>query len=85
MLTGMGRHKDGRPVLMLGLSGENVARLVAGEPIMFDAARRVGPAGADDGAPDCWVVVAYGKTDIDLLTHLRQVGMSIRAGDGTGG
>jgi len=85
VLTGIGRHKDGRPVLMLGLSGENVTRLVADEPVMFDVAKRFGPQGADEGAPDCWVVVVYGKTDAELWGKLQQLRAAIGgAGDSSG-
>lgn len=33
MIKALGRHGDGRPLLLLGLSGENMTRLMAGEPI----------------------------------------------------
>jgi hypothetical protein len=45
---------DGRPMMLLGLSGENVTRLVAGEPIVFDG-DEVGYAGK--------VVIVYGNTE----------------------
>lgn len=51
-----------RPVMILGLSGENVTRLVAGEPIRFDA--------EDIGLPPCTVVIMYGRTEAEIAAAL---------------
>lgn len=57
-----------RPLMLLGLSGENVARLVAGEPIRFDA--------TEIGLPPCTVVIMYGRTEADIAAALgRKVGL----------
>jgi hypothetical protein len=37
MLKASGRTESGRPLLVLGLTGENMARLMAGEPILIHA------------------------------------------------
>lgn len=57
------RGTDGdRPLMLLGLSGENVTRLIAGEPIRFDA--------AEIGLPSCTVVIMYGHTEADIAAAL---------------
>lgn len=38
MLKGSGTTSDGRPVLVVGLSSENIRRLQVGQPIYFDMA-----------------------------------------------
>lgn len=57
--------KTNREVLMIGLSGENVARLAAGEPI-YKRLEAVGFPGVD-------LVIAYGKTEGDVLKDLNQL------------
>jgi hypothetical protein len=57
-------------VLVLGLSGENVTRLTAGEPIYLDLADLVPALGS---AP---VVICYGRTEESLLDDLRQHGLA---------
>jgi hypothetical protein len=52
----------GRPMILLGLSGENIARLCADEPIVFDAAE----LGFDGN-----VVIVYGRTVGDIVTMIR--------------
>jgi hypothetical protein len=56
----------GRPFMLLGLSGENVARLAAGEPIAFDG-DQLGYAGK--------VIVVYGRTEADITAQLREHGL----------
>lgn len=69
MIKATGRTGDGRPLLVLGLSGENVTRLAAGEPIRFDL--------ASVGMPPCVVLIVYGRTEdeiaVDLQRHLGAV------------
>lgn len=57
---------NGRPMMLLGLSGENVTRLAAGEPIAFDG-DQLGYAGK--------VVIVYGKTEDDIVAQLREHGL----------
>lgn len=70
MLKAKGRREDGAPVMLLGLTGENVTRLVAGEPIVFDA--------AIIGFPPCDVVVVYGRREQDIVDMLKAGGGEIR-------
>jgi hypothetical protein len=69
VIKATGRAGDGRPLLVLGLSGENVTRLTAGEPMSLDL-RDVGMR--------LHVLVVYGRTEDDiagdLKTHLGAVG-----------
>lgn len=57
----------GKPALILGLSGENMARLMAGEPIMLDAATL--------GLPEMTVVVVGGRTEDAIVADLRKHGL----------
>lgn len=50
------------PAMVLGLTGENVARLAAGEPIAFE--------GQELGFPDIRVVVIYGQDNDAIITEL---------------
>lgn len=60
----------GQPVLFLGLSGENVTRLTAGEPIRVSAAQM-----RDLGLPEVEVVLHYGRTEQDILDELEAHGV----------
>lgn len=64
MIKARGRTGDGRPVVLLGLSGENVARLVADEPIVFDLAQL--------GLGPCRVVILYGRTEEEIAGWLER-------------
>lgn len=61
MIKATGTHRDGRPVLVIGLSAENVRRLQAGNPILFDA-RELGL--------DHWVTIIAGETEAALARDL---------------
>jgi len=52
----------GVPVVILGLTGENVTRLTAGEPIRFNL--------SDLGLPPCLVVICYGRTEEAITRDL---------------
>ena len=60
-------EKDGKPYLLLGLDGENITRLVAGEPIAFDL------VGEHSGRMR--VGIFYGKTPEDLRARLAEIGV----------
>jgi hypothetical protein len=62
----------GVPVLFLGLSGENVTRLAAGEPIRMTAATM-----RDLDLPQVEVVLHYGRTEDDILAELKAHGVRI--------
>lgn len=55
-----------RRVLLLGLSGENMARLMADEPIPLDAAQL--------GLPAQPIVIVGGRTEEDIKAHVLKVG-----------
>lgn len=61
----------GSPVLFLGLSGENVTRLAAGEPIRVSAT-----AMRELGLPQVEVVIHYGRTEQDILDELEAHGVT---------
>lgn len=63
MLNAAGRTADGRPLLMLGLSGENMTRLMAGEPIILEAEKF--------GLDPMQVLICGGRTEHDILDRLR--------------
>jgi hypothetical protein len=60
--------RDGRPVVGLGLSRDNVERLTHDRPIIVDA--------ADLGEPQ-WgqIVLFFGETEKDMQAELRKHGM----------
>lgn len=62
--------KDGRPLVILGLSGENVTRIVAGEPLVVDM--------AEMGLPPMEVAIIYGRTEQAILENLRKDGADVR-------
>lgn len=64
MLKAGGRTADGTPLAFMGLSGENITRLVAGEPIKVNL--------AEWGLPSCEVVVLYGRTDLDIAAAMQK-------------
>ncbi|HEY0933725.1 MAG TPA: hypothetical protein VGD91_08285 [Trebonia sp.] len=74
MIKAAAKTKLGVPVLILGLSGENVTRLAAGEPIRVSAA-----AMRELGLPQLEVVLHYGRTEDDILAELSSHGVT--AGD----
>lgn len=55
--------KDGTPGVILGLSGENVTRLAADEPIMVNL--------AELGLPAITIAIMYGRTEADIKTQLQ--------------
>lgn len=70
MLKAAGRTADNRPVLLLGLSGENMTRLMAGEPIDINA--------ADLGLPAMQIVILGGRTEQAILDQLHTHGLAPR-------
>jgi hypothetical protein len=76
MIKGLLRGTDGRAIVLLGLSNENVERLFKNKPIHIDlAAPR--PAGLDlDGAPI--VTIIAGETERGMIDDLSaQLGSSL--------
>jgi hypothetical protein len=72
MIKAAGKTAFGTPVLFLGLSGENVTRLAAGEPIRVGA-----DAMAALGLPQVEVILHYGRTEDDIVAELKAHGMQI--------
>lgn len=67
MLKKFGKTPDGRPLVVLGLSGENLTRLMADEPIMVSLPDPVlGPADMSS----CVVVVVGGRTEADIAGQI---------------
>jgi hypothetical protein len=52
------RTSAGQPVLLIGLTGENVTRLYADEPILFST--------GELGLPSMLVVIVAGRTDDEI-------------------
>lgn len=64
MIKAVLRNKvAGEQIAVLGLSGENVARLMAGEPITLDL--------ADLGLPPQRIAILGGRTEADIEHDLR--------------
>jgi hypothetical protein len=69
VITGAGSDGLGRQLLFLGLDGENITRLVAGEPIRIPADRL-----AFLGLPPVTVWVHYRKTAGELAEDAAKLG-----------
>lgn len=54
----------GKPLVVLGLSGENVTRLMAGEPILLNL--------AELGLPAQQIAIMGGRTEADIAAELRR-------------
>ena len=66
MLKASGRTADGKPLLIVGLSGENMTRLMADEPIRLDIAQL--------GLPDVVVLIVGGRTENAIAERLTSLG-----------
>jgi hypothetical protein len=73
MIKAAGKTGDGKPLLFLGLSGENVTRLAAGEPIHIPA-RHV----AELGLPEMEIIINYGRTEQAIVDDLAANGVPLR-------
>lgn len=62
MIKASGRTGDGRPFVILGLSGENMTRLMADEPIVLDL--------AELGLPSTVITIIGGRTEDVILAQL---------------
>lgn len=63
MIKAVLRDRTG-PVVLLGLSGENVTRLMAGEPILVNL--------AELGLPPLRIALTGGRTEADIMQQLEQ-------------
>ena len=75
MIKGVGRTGLGVPLLVLGLSGENVTRLAAGEPIRITAGQM-----AELGLPPVEIAIHYGRTEAAIMAEWKAHGIRVRAG-----
>lgn len=66
MIKARGTTSDGVEFILLGLSGENVTRLVAGEPILLSLSE-VGLDGFE-------LSIIYGQTEADIIKDLESIG-----------
>lgn len=64
MIKAVMRDNSAQPVVLLGLSGENVTRLMAGEPIRIDL--------AEVGIPGLKIALIGGRTEAHILAQLEQ-------------
>jgi hypothetical protein len=67
MLKAVVHRADSPSLLMLGLSGENVTRLAAGEPILLDLGQL--------GLPPIHVVLSYGQTERVIAEEWERAGI----------
>lgn len=74
MLKAAGRTGDGRPFVLLGLTGDSMTRLMADEPIVVELKAL--------GLPDVQVAIAYRKNAKDLIADVMSSG-STKTADGT--
>jgi hypothetical protein len=72
MIKAAGKTGLGLPLLFLGLSGENVTRLAAGEPIRIKSADM-----AELGLPAMEVVIHYGRTEQAIVDEMRAHGLRL--------
>lgn len=68
MIKGVMNTVEG-PALFIGLSGENVTRLMADEPIKFNL--------SELGLPPLVVVIAGGRTEDSIMADLQANGVKI--------
>lgn len=66
MFTAAGHTADKKPLLIVGISGENMTRLMAQEPIRLDLAQH--------GLPDTVLVLIGGRTEQAMHERLVALG-----------
>lgn len=64
-------ERDGRPLLILGLSGESMTRLMADEPILVKL--------AELDLPDVQVLLIGGRTERHIAEQLAKAGIIPRS------
>lgn len=62
MIKATGQRKGGKPFVLLGITGENVTRIVAGEPLKVNL--------NEVGLDDIEIAIVYGKTEEDLVAQI---------------
>ncbi len=69
MIKARGKTGLGQDLLFIGLSGENVTRLMSDEPITFNA--------AELGLPPMQIVIVGGRSEDDITADLRRHGVRV--------
>jgi hypothetical protein len=69
MIKALGTAKDGRRVVLLGLSRLNTERLLDGKPIRVDLQAQLGVAGGDI------ILICAGETESDIAAELTKAGI----------
>jgi hypothetical protein len=62
MIKATGTRGNGKPFVLVGITGENVTRIVAGEPLKINL--------GDVGLDDIEIAVVYGKTEAELVAQI---------------
>jgi len=75
VIKGAGQTGAGEPLLLLGLSGENMTRLAAAEPILITGAEL-----EVLGLPPVTIVICYGKTEAAIMEELHRCGVAVKDG-----
>lgn len=71
MLKKFGRTRDNRPLVVLGLSEENMTRLREDQPIVVRLPEAtLGLAGAKTGMPNCVIMIVGGRTEADIAAQV---------------
>lgn len=69
MIKARGTHRDGQPVVILGLTDQNLERMRAGQPIAFHG-------GADLGL-ECHVMIMWGPSEPAIARELGIYGVKV--------
>jgi hypothetical protein len=77
MIKAASRTALGEPLLFLGLSGENVTRLAAGEPVLITSSQL-----AELGLPPMVIAIHYGKTEQAILAEIKAHGITLHDAEG---
>lgn len=67
MITALGTTGTGDPLLLLGLSGENMARLMAGEPIRINT--------REFNLPPIQIALVGGRDENTIVASLKEHGL----------
>jgi len=67
MIKALGRSAHDTPLVLLGLTGENLTRLLADEPILIDL--------AELGLPACKISIIYGTDEKAIIEKLVRAGL----------
>jgi hypothetical protein len=69
MVIANGNSADGRKLLLLGLSAENVKRLLLNQPITLNSTTH-------QGTPEGWtIVIMFGNTELEIHALLKAKGV----------